>query len=60
MILPISCRRPAENEESIVSELNAAQGSPVDIGGYYEPTESLVSQQMRPSETFNSILDEIK
>ncbi|MCZ6593294.1 MAG: NADP-dependent isocitrate dehydrogenase [Bacteroidetes bacterium] len=50
----------AENEETIVSELNAAQGSPVDIGGYYEPTESLVSQQMRPSETFNSILDEIK
>jgi len=50
----------AENEETIVSQLNAAQGSPVDIGGYYEPTESLVSQQMRPSETFNSILDEIK
>jgi isocitrate dehydrogenase len=49
-----------ENEEKIVNELNAAQGSPVDIGGYYEPTESLVSQQMRPSETFNSILAEIQ
>jgi isocitrate dehydrogenase len=49
-----------ENEEKIVSELNAAQGSPVDIGGYYEPTESLVSQQMRPSETFNSLLAEIE
>jgi isocitrate dehydrogenase len=48
-----------ENEETIVSELNAAQGSPVDIGGYYEPAESLVSRQMRPSETFNSILAEI-
>ena len=48
-----------ENEEKIVSELNAAQGSPVDIGGYYEPTESLVSQQMRPSETFNSLVAEI-
>jgi len=50
----------AENEETIVRELNAAQGSPVDIGGYYEPTESLVSGQMRPSETFNSILAEIR
>ncbi len=49
-----------ENEEKIVSELNAAQGSPVDIGGYYEPTETLVSQQMRPSKTFNSILAEIQ
>jgi isocitrate dehydrogenase len=48
-----------ENEEKIVNELNAAQGSPVDIGGYYEPTESLVSQQMRPSETFNTIIAEI-
>jgi isocitrate dehydrogenase len=49
-----------ENEEKIVNELNAAQGSPVDIGGYYEPNESLVSRQMRPSETFNSILAEIQ
>ncbi|RLD28699.1 MAG: NADP-dependent isocitrate dehydrogenase, partial [Bacteroidetes bacterium] len=53
-------KKLAENEEKIVNELNTVQGSPVDIGGYYEPTETLVSQQMRPSETFNSIFAEIE
>lgn len=46
----------AENEEKIVTELNNAQGSPMDIGGYYMPNEELVSKAMRPSETFNNIL----
>jgi len=46
----------AANEETILNELNAAQGAPVDIGGYYLPVESLVSSEMRPSETFNAIL----
>ena len=49
-------RKLSENEEKIVAELNAAQGSPVDIGGYYLPVESMISEQMRPSKTFNSIL----
>ena len=48
-----------ENEQVIMDELNKAQGSPINIGGYYEPTESLVAQQMRPSATFNSILERI-
>ncbi len=52
-------RQLSENEEKIVSELNAAQGSPVDIGGYYMPVEKMVSDQMRPSATFNEILASI-
>ncbi len=49
-----------ENETTILQELIDAQGSAVDIGGYYEPTEALVDKEMRASETFNSILSEIK
>lgn len=49
-----------ENETKILQELIDAQGSAVDIGGYYEPTEALVDKEMRASETFNSILSEIK
>ncbi|MEQ9406968.1 MAG: NADP-dependent isocitrate dehydrogenase [Fuerstiella sp.] len=43
----------SRNESAIVSELNAAQGQPVDIGGYYHPNEELTEQAMRPSPTFN-------
>ena len=46
----------AENEAKIVDELNAAQGSPVDVGGYYDPSDEKASAAMRPSETFNAIL----
>ena len=45
-----------ENEEKIVAELLAVQGSPADIGGYYEPDEALVKAVMRPSATFNEAL----
>ena len=44
-------------ESKIVDELNAIQGKSMDIGGYYYPNDSLVSNAMRPSETFNSILN---
>ena len=44
------------NEQIIIEELNAAQGSPVNIGGYYEPKEELTEKEMRPSSTFNTIL----
>ena len=47
----------AENEEKIVEELLAAQGSPVDLGGYYLPDEAVTERQMRPSPTFNAIID---
>lgn len=45
-----------ENEAKIVGELNAAQGKPIDIGGYYRPDAEKASQAMRPSATLNSIL----
>ena len=44
------------NEEKIVNELNEAQGSPMDLGGYYFPDENKASSAMRPSETFNQVL----
>jgi len=47
------------NEAKINSELIGAQGKPQVIGGYYQPTPELVSKAMRPSETFNTILDKI-
>lgn len=48
-----------ENEQKIVSELNEAQGVKMDIGGYYKPDESKTSAAMRPSPTFNAILERI-
>ncbi|WP_372919259.1 NADP-dependent isocitrate dehydrogenase [Salegentibacter sp.] len=45
-----------ENETKINEELIAAQGSPVDIGGYYKPDEELTKKAMRPSQTLNSII----
>ncbi len=48
------------NESTILSELNAAQGSAVNIGGYYEPSSDLMESAMRPSSTLNAILEEIK
>jgi isocitrate dehydrogenase len=50
----------AHDEETIVAELNAAQGSPVDIGGYYRPDPDLIAAAMRPSETFNDALEGLK
>ena len=47
------------NETTIVNELNSAQGSAVNIEAYYAPTESLVATAMRPSTTFNTILNSI-
>ncbi|WP_406016019.1 NADP-dependent isocitrate dehydrogenase [Streptomyces sp. NBC_00984] len=41
-----------EQEQTIVDELIAVQGSPVDIGGYYQPDPAKASAVMRPSETF--------
>ncbi|MCR2828537.1 NADP-dependent isocitrate dehydrogenase, partial [Microbacterium sp. zg.Y909] len=49
----------ASQEEQIVAELNAVQGSPADIGGYYRPDVARVEAVMRPSETFNAVIDAI-
>ena len=46
-----------ENEAKITEELLAAQGDPVDIGGYYMPDEETATRVMRPSATFNAIID---
>ena len=46
----------AANEEKIVAELNAVQGSPADIGGYYRPDDAKAEAVMRPSETLNEAL----
>ncbi|MGK5450694.1 NADP-dependent isocitrate dehydrogenase [Streptomyces radiopugnans] len=45
-----------EQEQTIVGELVAVQGSPTDIGGYYRPDDDKASAVMRPSETFNRAL----
>ncbi|MGV8815748.1 MAG: NADP-dependent isocitrate dehydrogenase [Gelidibacter sp.] len=44
------------NETVIIEELNKVQGKSVSIGGYYEPSEALVTEAMRPSPTFNAML----
>jgi isocitrate dehydrogenase len=45
-----------EGEGAITSELAAAQGAPVDIGGYYHPDPAKVASVMRPSATLNGII----
>ena len=45
-----------ENEDKIVEELIAVQGSSVDTGGYYKMNDTLTGQAMRPSQTLNDIL----
>jgi isocitrate dehydrogenase len=47
----------AEQEATIVDELIAVQGSPVDLGGYYQPDPAKASRAMRPSATFNQALE---
>lgn len=49
----------AANEAKINEELLAAQGKPVDMGGYYHPDPAKVSKAMRPSATLNAIIDAI-
>ncbi|CAJ1582529.1 NADP-dependent isocitrate dehydrogenase [[Mycobacterium] wendilense] len=47
----------AENEDTIVAELNEVQGKAADIGGYYYPDPEKLTAVMRPSKTFNTVLD---
>jgi len=46
----------SNNEDTIVNELNSAQGHALNIGGYYSPNEESTEKQMRPSATLNAIL----
>ena len=43
-------------EAQIAKELTEVQGKAVNIAGYFHPTESLVSDAMRPSATLNAII----
>ena len=55
---PLAERLAAE-EETIISELAAVQGSPVDVGGYYRPDPEKVAAAMRPSATLNAALESL-
>jgi len=46
-------------EGAIVGELNGAQGVAMDIGGYYKPDSTAAAEAMRPSATFNAIIDSL-
>lgn len=46
-----------DKENDIVNQLNTAQGSSVELGGYYYPDADTVSALMRPSESFNTVID---
>ena len=50
----------AANEAKIVEELRQSEGRAIDIGGYYHPDRARTSRAMRPSATFNAIIDSIK
>ncbi|MFT6602301.1 MAG: isocitrate dehydrogenase [Dokdonia donghaensis] len=50
-------KKMEENELTIINELNAAQGSPQDIEGYYSVSSDKTFAAMRPSATFNAIID---
>jgi isocitrate dehydrogenase len=47
----------AANEAKISQELLAAQGRPANVGGYYRPDQAMANKEMRPSATFNAIID---
>jgi len=49
----------AKNEEKILAELAEAEGNAQDIGGYYHPDDARAEAAMRPSQTFNEIIDSI-
>ncbi len=46
-------------EIKIIEEMNSSQGSQIKINGYYRADETLVSQKMRPSKTFNKVIDNL-
>ena len=47
-----------KDEDTIVGELNKAQGDAVDIGGYYAPDTAMTTEVMRPSKTLNAALED--
>jgi isocitrate dehydrogenase len=53
----VIARELEQNEAAIVAELNGVQGRRVDVGGYYHPDPELAAEAMRPSATFNAVVD---
>ena len=49
-----------DNEARIMEEIKSVQGKPVDIGGYYRPDPIKLAAVMRPSKTFNALIDNHK
>ena len=49
----------SNNEEKVIEELLVVQGKAVDLGGYFRPDDGLAAKVMRPSDTFNSIIDSL-
>jgi isocitrate dehydrogenase len=47
------------NESKIIDELNSAQGVAMDVGGYYRPSQELATKAMRPSATFNAVIESL-
>ena len=47
----------AARESQILDELNGVQGEPVDLGGYYDVDDELATEAMRPSATFNALIE---
>jgi len=58
LFAPIAEKLKAQ-EETIVAELNGAQGVAHDVGGYFRPDPAKASKAMRPSQTFNAIIDNV-
>jgi len=54
-----AAKKLAGKEDKINKELLSAQGAPVDIDGYYYPDKEKMSNAMRPSGTFNAIIDKL-
>jgi isocitrate dehydrogenase len=54
-----AAKQMQENQSSILAELDQVQGRPVDVGGYYRPQADKAQAAMRPSRTFNAIIDQL-
>ncbi|HEY0237111.1 MAG TPA: NADP-dependent isocitrate dehydrogenase, partial [Friedmanniella sp.] len=54
-----TARRLVEGEQTIVAELGAVQGHPVDLGGYYRPDEAKAIGVMTPSATLNQVVADL-
>ena len=49
----------SKNENQIINEIDATQGNKVNLGGYYNTNDIITEEIMRPSKSFNEIIDNI-